>query len=168
MTDEQLLNRTWSIAMAMLRFAAIGLAILIGGTVALLAAAVGLLATFVGRLGRALAERLHEARDWIGRLAGLLVNGLCVIGLAAGLLAGGYWLWRQYGGGWPGLLLALNLVGMPLAVGLMGGLNRGAALLLGLLLASVAALAVASPTAAIILASTFRIGGSYITWRTLT
>lgn len=167
MNDEQVLNRTWELAMAMLRFAVVGVAILVGGLVALLAAVVGLLATFGGRFGRALAEVLHGAREWAGRLAALLVNALCIVGLAAGLLAGGYWVWRGYGGSWPGVVLALNVVGMPAAVGLMGGLNRGAALLLGLFVAGAAALAVSSPTAAIVLASAFRIGGSYMTWRSL-
>lgn len=173
MNDEQVLNRTWGVAVAMLRFALIGLAVLVGGTVALVAAIVGLLSMFIGRFGRGLAERLSEAREWAGRVAGLLVNGLCVVGLAAGLLAGGYWVWEAYGrvgageggSGWTGVLLVLNLVGMPAAVALMGGLNRGAALVLGLFVAGVAALAVTSPTAAIVMASAFRLGGSYIVWR---
>lgn len=181
MNDEQALNRTFEIAVAMVRFAAIGLAILAGGLLALIAAIIGLLSTFIGRFGRALAERLSEAREWAARVAAMIVTGVCVVGLAGGVLAAAYWLWEAYGcvgngcaglrvagGGWTGLLLALNLVGMPVSVGLMGGLNRGAALVLGLFVAGVAALAVYSPTAAIALASAFRLGGSYIVWRSLT
>lgn len=168
MDNMQMVNRTWEIAMQMVKFAALGVAILIGGLVALVAASVGLATTFGGRAARVVGERLSEAREWAERMATNTVTVICVIAPVGGAMWGVYWIWLTYGGErWTWALLTANVVFMPICVGLMGGLTRGASLILGVVVFGLSWLSVVSPVAAIVIASVIRLGGNYLLWRTV-
>lgn len=166
MNDEQMVNQVWEVAARMVKFAALGVLILVGGVVALVAAVIGLVSTFGGRFGRAFGERLSEAREWTGRVAALFVTTLCLLAPAGAVGWGVYRIWQTYDGeSWTWVLLAGNLVIMPMVLALWGGMNRGAGLLVGLLIFGISWLSVSSPAAAIVLASSIRLSGNYILWR---
>lgn len=166
MSDEQVVNRTWEIAAAMVKLAVVGILVLVGGMVALVAAVIGIVTLFFGRVGRALGERIGEAREWAAKMAGVFVSVLCVVGLVGAMGWGVYWIWMVYGGEkWTWVLLAANVVVQPLVLSVVGGMNRGAALVLSVVIFAMSWLTVNFPVAAVALAGMMRVGGNYMIWR---